>query len=250
LIDRLAGLSEIGTNFVLFGIHSSIHPLAERTSKIGPSAHPVRCARNGPSVFRCQAAAPPEPSKATNKKKASKKPKTAPAAKIAPVSDMSAGVTDKSLSGKFYNVCAEFFEADWPLDEIEAEFVADPEHYDHTSRDRYEHGGRLRDQIEACYAYWCREREQNKRHVVTIKKAAVGDLCSVEEARQQIDSAVAAFLASADEDQALKATTGSKKTQITVEQTSEWLHQDAGRTVLYVVPRHDLGDEVMARLPS
>jgi putative DNA primase/helicase len=71
--------------------------------------------------------------------------------------------------------------------------------------------------------------------------------CSAEEARRQIRAAGSAFLDSPDENRvhALGATTGTAKTQITIELTSEWLHQDPQRTVLYVVPRHELGEEIV-----
>ena len=72
-------------------------------------------------------------------------------------------------------------------------------------------------------------------------------LWSAAAARRQIKRLVQTFLDSTAVDRvhALRATTGIGKTQIAIELISKWLQADPKRTVLYVVPYHDLGKDIV-----
>jgi hypothetical protein len=201
-----------------------------------------------------RAAAPPKTSKATSKQKATAKKKTAPV-----------GETDQSPSGSFYHECAEFFEADWTLDEIEDEFVAHPERYEHTSRNRYMQEGRLRDQIEECHRKWSErgdEQQQRGRKQVRFLKGEAhtpvrGETLDAIGARVAVAIHCARVQASAwwdDEAEGsppatlVRAPTGTFKSTNARDAAVAFVMEHPDKTAVIAVPLHKLGDEQLDEL--
>ena len=72
---------------------------------------------------------------------------------------------DRSKSGLFMSEVCKLFKRSWSIDRIERELKKKPRRYAHTSASRYDNEGRLREQIEACFARWDKpERAAPRAH--------------------------------------------------------------------------------------
>jgi phage terminase small subunit len=91
------------------------------------------------------------------------------------------------------------------------------------------------------------------------ENAAVGGVYSLEDARHELRKIFRGFLKEVDSlknDTALalvhavRATTGSGKTQIAIEVLARWLQANPDRTCVYAVPRHDLGENIVEQFTT
>jgi hypothetical protein len=82
-----------------------------------------------------------------------------------------------------------------------------------------------------------------------LQNEAVNPAVPVEIARKKIRKVIQRFLDSttAGRVHAMRATTGSGKTEIAIELLSIWLAADRKRTVLFLVPRHDLAEDIVKK---
>ena len=80
-----------------------------------------------------------------------------------------------------------------------------------------------------------------------LENDAISPPLSPDAGRRQIRRTIERFLAGTaiDRVEAMRATTGLGKTSIAVKLLTEWLKADATRTLLFLVPRHDLGQKVV-----